>query len=157
MSILDTVALVVHQVFGALWIGSVVFVAVAVLPLARDGTLGPGPLETIVDRVLTLSRVSALLVLASGGHVLYWTVLGGEPSVEPITADVRGALLVAMIACWLGLIATVEIGSSRLLAGLDEGKLRDPARAALPWYRTAAAIATLVAIVAGLLAAGVGA
>lgn len=157
MSTLDTAAVVVHQLFAALWIGSVVFVALAVLPLARDGDVDPSPLGTIVGRVLTLSRLSALLVLVSGAHVLYWEVLGGELALEPLTGSGRGHLVLAMVACWLGLAATVEVGSSRLRAGLQAGKLREPAREALPWYRAAAAIAALVAVVAGLLAAGVGA
>jgi len=156
MSVLDTAAVVVHQVFAALWIGSVVFVALAVLPLARDGTVAPDPLDTIAGRVLTISRFSALVLLASGAHALYWGVLDAELVLEPLLESGRGHLLLAMIGCWLGLAATVEIGTSRLRAGLDRGKLREPARAALPWYRAAAAIALLVAVVAGLLAAGVG-
>lgn len=157
MAVLDTVAIVVHQLFAALWIGSVAYLTWAVLPQARDGTIAPDTFSDLVGRLLTVSRLSALFVLASGAHPLYWNVLGGELALEPLTAGVRGYLILAMVALWLLLMATVEVASARLRRGLGGGKVREPARVAQPWYWTATAFALLVAVVGGLLAAGVGA
>ncbi|GAB3682523.1 hypothetical protein GCM10028857_08560 [Salinarchaeum chitinilyticum] len=156
MSTLDSVATVLHVLFGGLWIGSVVFVALGVLPLGRDAEIDPQPLATIVDRVLTLSRVAALVMLATGGHVLYHVTLGGEISAEPLTSSGRGHLLLTMIVLWLGVIATVEIGSSKLSDGLEAGKLREPSRDALPWFRVGALCGVAVLTIGGMLSAGIG-
>lgn len=157
MSAIDTAAIVVHQLFAALWAGSVVLVAVGVLPLARDGKLGPDPLRAILGTLLTVTRVSALLLLASGAHLLYWGLLDGELAADALTAGVRGYLVVAMIVLWLLLAAIVEVASYRLRGGLAEAQLREPAAAALPWFRAAAVVAVLALLIGGLSAAGVGA
>lgn len=148
--------MVVHQVFAALWVGGVVFVALAVLPLARDADVAPEPLEVVIDRLVTLSRLSAVILLLTGLYVLYTAILGGTLALDPLLESGRGHLVLTMLLLWLGLMATIEIGSSRLRDGLAANKLREPAREALPWYRAAAAIAVLVSGVAGLLSAGVG-
>jgi len=156
MSTLDSVATVVHVLVGGLWIGGVVFVALAVLPLGRDADVDPQPLETVVDRLLTLSRFAAVVMLASGAHVLYHVTLGGEVSTEPLTSSGRGHLILTMVVLWLGVTAMVEIGASKLFDGLDAGKLREPTRAALPWFRAAAVLGIGVLTVGGMLSAGVG-
>jgi len=156
MATLDAVATVLHVIFGGLWIGSVVFVALAVLPLGRDASIDPQPLSTVAGRLVTLSRFAAVLMLATGGHVLYHVTLGGELTTEPLTSSARGHLILTMVVLWLGVIATVEIGTSRLTEGLDAGKLREPTRAALPWFRAAAGLGIGVLTLGGMLSAGVG-
>lgn len=156
MSTVDSIATVVHVLFGGLWIGGVVFVALGVLPLGRDADIDPQPLETIVDRVRTLSRLAALVMVTTGAHVLYHVTLGGELTVEPLTSSGRGHLLLTMIVLWLGVIATVEIGASKLTEGLAAGKLREPSRDALPWFRVGALCGIAVLTVGGMLSAGIG-
>jgi uncharacterized membrane protein len=156
MSTLDSIATVAHVLFGGLWIGSVVFVALAVLPLGTDASVDPEPLATVVDRLVTLSRLAALVMLATGGHVLYYVTLGGELDVGALTSSGQGHLVLTMIALWLGVIATVEIGNSKLSDGLDAGKLREPTRNALPWFRAAAVFGVAVLTLGGMLSAGVG-
>lgn len=157
MSSIDAAALVLHQVFAAVWVGSVVFVAVAVLPLARAGDVGTEPLDAVVQRLQLVSRVSATVLLLTGAYVLYAVTLDGSLAVGGLLESGRGHLVLTMVALWLGLMATVEIGSARLRDGLDVGKLRDPARTARPWYLAATLLAIAVSVVAGLLSAGVGA
>lgn len=157
MALLDTLAIVVHQLVAALWVGSVVYVAYAVLPLGRDGEVAPDILAELAGRLLTVSRWSALLLLASGAPLLYWNVLDGQVALEPLLGDLRGGLILAMVVLWLLLAAVVEASSARLRRGLDAGKVREPARDATTWYWTATLLAALVAVVGGLLAAGVGA
>jgi len=156
MSTLDSVATVLHVLFGGLWIGSVVFVALAVLPLGRDAEIDPDPLGTIVGRVVVLSRAAALVMLATGAHVLYHVTLGGELSVDPLTSSGRGHLVITMFVLWLGVIACVEIGNGKLSEGLDAGKLREPARYALPWFRVAAVLGIAVLTLGGMLSSGLG-
>lgn len=156
MSTLDSVATTVHVLVGGLWIGAVVFVALAVLPLGRNADVDPEPLETVVDRLRTLSRLAAVVMLATGGHVLYHVTLGGELSAEPLTSSGRGHLILTMVVLWIGVMATVEIGPRNLFDGLDAGKLREPTRAALPWFRTAAVLGIGVLTVGGMLSAGIG-
>ena len=155
MSTLHTVAIVLHHLFAAVLVGSVAFVTLAVLPLARDAVLGPAPLETVVDRVRTVSRLSALVLLASGLFVLYTVTLDGALVADPLVETGRGHLVLTMITLWAGLIGAVEIGSSKLLDGLAANKHREPAHVALPWFRGATALAVLVSVVGGLLSAGV--
>ncbi|AGN00046.1 hypothetical protein L593_00455 [Salinarchaeum sp. Harcht-Bsk1] len=156
MTTLDSVATVVHVLFGGLWIGSVAFVALAVLPLGRDASIDPEPLSAVVDRLVTLSRLAALVMLATGGHVLYHVTLGGEVTAEPLTSSGRGHLVLTMVVLWVGVIATVEIGNSKLSDGLDAGKLREPTRTALPWFQAAALLGVAVLTIGGMLSAGVG-
>ena|SRR6056297_488276 len=156
MATLDSIATVLHVLFGGLWIGSVAFVAIAVLPLGRDATIDPESLSTVVDRLLVLSRFAALVMLATGAHVLYHVTLGGELATDPLLSSGRGHLVLTMVVLWLGVIATVEIGSSKLGDGLDAGKLREPTRTALPWFRAAAFLGIAVLTIGGMLSAGVG-
>lgn len=156
MSTLETAAFVVHQVFAALWVGSVAFVTLAYLPLARDGHVEQTALETVVDRLLTLTRASAFVLLATGAYLLYGVTLGGEVALAPLLESGRGHLVATMLALWAVVVGTIEVGSSRALDGIAQNKLREPAHAALPFYRIATGAAVLVAGVAGLLGAGVG-
>lgn len=156
MSTLDSVATVLHVLFGGLWIGSVVFVAFAVLPLGRDAEIDPDPLDAIVGHLVMLSRLAAVVMLATGAHVLYHVTLGGELSADPLLNSGRGHLVLTMVALWLGVIACVEIGNGKLTDGLDADKLREPARNALPWFRAAALLGIAVLTLGGMLSANVG-
>ena len=56
-----------------------------------------------------------------------------------------------MVALWLGLAAAVEIGSARAQRGIDERKIREPARNARPFYLGASLLAVGLLVVSGLL------
>ena len=49
------------------------------------------------------------------------------------------------------LTATVEVGSARAQRGVDDEKIREPARGARPFYLTAAVLAVGLLVVSGLL------
>lgn len=154
MSTVDAAMLVVHNLFAAVWAGSVLFVALAVVPLATDGDLGPDPLYTIVDRFRLLSRVSAFVLLATGSYLGLNGYVGDGWDVSPLIETGRGHLVLTMIVLWFALAAVVEIGSSKLLGGLDRNLHREPARNAVPWYRGAALLALLVLLVGAVLSSG---
>ena len=144
--VVDTAMYTVHAAFAALWSGSVLFVVVAVLPLAMDADVSPAAFGSVVSKLQWVTRVSALLMLLTGGHL---AVTGY--GLEELTGTTSGYLVLMMVALWLGLAATVEIGSARARRGVDEKKIREPARNARPFYLAAAVFALGLLVVSGLL------
>lgn len=144
--VVDTLAYTIHTGFAALWAGSVLFVTAAVLPLAMDGDVAPDVFGRVVGRLQWVTRASALLLFVTGGHLA-----GTRYTVGSLTGSGRGHLVLTMLAMWLLLAAVVEIGSARALRGVAEGKIREPARAARPFYLAGALFATGLLVAAGLL------
>ena len=144
--VVDTAMYTIHTAFAALWSGSVLFVVAAVLPLAMDGELEPDAFGSVVSKLRWVTRVSALLMLVSGGHLA-----GTGYTVGSLTGTTRGYLVLVMVALWLGLAAAVEIGSARAQRGIDERKIREPARNARPFYLGASLLAVGLLVVSGLL------
>ena len=144
--VVDTAMYTVHTAFAALWSGSVLFVVAAVLPLAMDADVSPEAFGSVVSKLQWVTRVSALLMLLTGGHLA-----GTGYTVESLTGSPRGYLVLTMVALWLGLAATVEIGSARAQRGVDDRKIREPARDARPFYLAAAVLAVGLLAVSGLL------
>ncbi|SDK78853.1 CopD family protein [Natronorubrum texcoconense] len=140
-----------HLVFAALWAGSVCFVALVVLPLARDGAFNTTkPLEVISGKLTTITRVSALVLLLSGGHLA-----GTRYTSESLFETTNGQLVLLMVVLWAVLAALVEIGAKRLEAGLNGKKLREPASKALPMYRAAAVVSIALLVVGGMISTNV--
>jgi uncharacterized membrane protein len=146
MAAIETVVAVGHLLVGALWTGSVVFVAGAVLPAAREGDLNAAPLESLVGSLTAWSRGASVLMLLTGGHLA-----ATRYEAAALTGTQRGWLVLAMVALWLALTALVEIGAGRMDDGLERRKVREPTREALPWFRAAAAVGLLLLIDAGIL------
>lgn len=142
-----------HLVFAAIWAGSVFYVAFVVLPLARDGRFNTTkPLEAISGKLTTISRVSALVLLLSGGHLA-----GTRYTTETLVGDTNGQLVLLMVVLWFALAALVEIGAQRLESGLNGKKLREPAADALGLYRGAAVVAVALLVVGGAITTNVAA
>lgn len=149
MSAVDIAVYAVHMLFAGIWAGSVVFVTLAVLPTARDGTANAAPLVPVVARLRWITRISAVLMLLTGGHMA-----GTRYTVESLTGSTRGYLVLAMVALWLLLTALVEIGGGKLADGLDRQKVREPAREARPFLLAATVVAVLLLLDAGVLMGG---
>ncbi|WP_251341497.1 CopD family protein [Haloplanus halophilus] len=143
MATIDTAVNAIHLLFAGLWAGSVLFVARGLVPEARDGNLDATPLRSLVGRFRTWSRVSSLALFLTGGHLA-----GTRYTAETLLGSTRGYLVVAMVVLWVVLTGLVEVGSGRLIDGLDERKVRDPARRAAP-FLTAAAVAAVGLLVLG--------
>lgn len=146
MALIDTALTTVHLLVGALWVGSIVFFAVVVLPAARGGGLDAAPLGSMLQSLTRGSRVASVLMLLTGGHLAgtYYT-FGG------LSSTTNGNLVVAMVVLWVALTALVEIGGGRLRDGVDELKVREPADAALGFYRAAAVVGGLLFLTAGAI------
>lgn len=148
MEPVEVTSYAVHSLFAGLWTGSVLFVAFAVLPLARDGDLNAAPLDTIAGKLTTVSRVCALGLLATGAHMAAVRHTG-----ESLLETTGGLLVVAMVTLWLALMGAVEVGARRVTDGTERDKVREPAREARPIFLVASALAALLLVVAGLLSA----
>ncbi len=146
MTLLDSVMNVTHLLVGALWVGAVVFVAGVVLPMARDGDLNAEPTERVVESLTTWSRAAAALTFVTGGHLA-----GTRYGLSELAGSFRGQLVLTMLGLWVVLTGLVEVGSSKLRAGLQERRVRAPAREGLPWFRAAALAGFALLLVAGLL------
>lgn len=146
MTLADTFVYGLHLLFGALWVGAVAFVALVVVPLARDGGLNATPLGTLVARLRTISRTSALVLLLSGGHMAATAY-----TVDSLTGSGRGHLVLTMVALWFVLAALVEVAGGKLERGTDDKKVREPAREARPLLLAATAVGAALLFVAAAL------
>lgn len=148
--VFDTVITTIHTLVGALWVGSVAFVAGVILPAATDGSLDAAPVETIADRLVYLSRGASVVMLLTGGYL----AVSGY-TVASLTGTARGHLVLGMFALWFVFTALVEIGRGRLVDGLREKRVRAPASAATGVFRAAAVVGALLLVDAGLLSSGI--
>lgn len=148
MAPLELSSYVLHSVFAGFWTGSVLFVAWAVLPLARTGDLGVEPLRTVAGKLTTVSRLSALVLLATGIHM---ALVRYTP--ETLTGTLGGSLVIAMVLLWFALAATVEVGAGKLVGGTGRDKVREPARDARRLFQVASLCALLLLVASGLLSA----
>ncbi|SFK70028.1 hypothetical protein SAMN04487950_0659 [Halogranum rubrum] len=139
----------VHLLFAGLWTGSVLFTAYAVVPTAATGDINAEPLATLVGKLTTISRASALFLLLSGGHLA-----GTRYTSESLFGSTRGHLVLTMVALWFVLAVLVEVGSGKMRSGLSEKKVRSPARDARGIFTAAAVVALLLLVDAGLLLGG---
>jgi len=149
MEPLDVTAYVLHSVFAGLWTGTVLFVTVAVLPLAREGSLNAAPLSRVTARLRTVTRASSVLLLLTGLYL----GLARSYTAESLTGSTGGYLVVAMVVLWVVLAAAVEVGAGKLSDGTDQNKVREPARAARPFLLAGSLFGVLLLGVSGLIAA----
>lgn len=146
MSLLDALMNAVHLGFAAFWVGSVIFLTVAILPLARTGAFDAAPLETVTGRLQWISRASALFLFVSGGHLA-----GTRHTVDSLFGSSQGHLVLVMLSLWFLLALLVELGSKRLAGGLAERKVRTPAREARPHFLAASFVGVLLFLDAAFL------
>ncbi|AGB15174.1 hypothetical protein Halru_0541 [Halovivax ruber XH-70] len=138
-----------HLLVAAIWAGSVCYVALSVVPAARDGVFTTtDPLYTLLRTLKRISRVSSLVLLLTGGHLA-----GRIYTSESLVSTTNGQLVVLMTLLWLVLTALVEIAASRFETGLDAKQLREPARDSLFLFRAAALVSLALLLVAGAISA----
>lgn len=135
-----------HIGFAALWTGSVVFVTWGVLPVARNGTIESSAIQTIVTRLVTLSRASAVILLLSGGMMA--SNYGGI-----LLSTTEGNLVLIMTLLWLLLAGFVEMAARTLTDGLEDNGVERAVSTAAGRFRAAGIVALLLLVDAGLLIA----
>ncbi|PSQ15677.1 hypothetical protein BRD00_13530 [Halobacteriales archaeon QS_8_69_26] len=146
MSLVESAIRTVHLVFAAAWVGGVLFVTLAVLPLAREAELDPDPVSAMTGRLVWISRISALVLLLTGGHMA-----AAGYTADGLLETTAGNLVLGMVVLWLGLAGLVEVASSRMREQLDQGYLREPARDYLPWFRVASLVGIALLVDAGAI------
>lgn len=148
MEPVELTSYVLHTVFAGLWMGGVAFFAWAVLPLARAGDLQPPTLAAALGKLTRLTRVSALVLFATGSHMA-----AARYTRESLLGTDGGYLVLSMLALWLVLTALLEIGGTTLRRGLAANKIREPAHAVRRHFQVCTLLAILLLVNAGLLAA----
>lgn len=118
-----------HLLFAAFWVGATVYVTVAVLPALRNGEGNTAMVERLSSRFTVLSLASAVILFLTGGHLA-----GTLYTFEGLLATTRGNLVLTMTALWFVLAVVLHVGTKKLDAGVERGKLRQPAKDAFPWY-----------------------
>lgn len=108
MSTVGTAMEVAHLVTAAVWIGAIALVTALVLPAIRGERLPAEAIDLLGDLAMP-SRLAALVVLLSGGHLL-----GTRYGIDGLLAGGAGHLVLAMVAGWLVFTGLVEGGIARL-------------------------------------------
>jgi len=150
MTVVDSVMQVVHVLFAGLWTGSVLFVVGAVLPASTAGSISSAAMETISTRLSWLTRISAVVFVATGGHLA-----GTGYTAESLFSTGRGQLVVAMLVLWFVLTGLVEIGCKRLGGSAAADDVDTAVASTRPIFLAAGVVAVLLLIDAGLLASNI--
>ncbi len=143
-----TAAYVFHTLFAGLWVGAVVLVAWKVIPPAKAGDVSPELLESVTSGLSTITRVGALVFLATGGHMAA-TVYGAEG----LFAPPRGHVVLTMLGLWVVMTGLVEVGGGRIRSALEQNKVRTAARDGDTFLKAAAAVGLVLLVLGGYLAA----
>ena len=146
MSTVDTVVAATHLLFAGIWTGSVVYFALSILPVAARGNLDATPLSSLAGSLRRVSRVSALLLFLTGGHMA-----GTQYTVDSLLGSTPGWFVLCMLGLWFVLAGLVEVGTGKVIDGTDQRKVREPARAAKRVFQAAALVAGLLLVDGGLL------
>lgn len=118
-----------HQLFAAVWVGATVYITVAVLPALRNGEGSTGFADRLASRFTVLSITSVVVLLLTGGHLA-----GTLYTFDSLVETTSGNLVLAMTAGWFVLAGVLHLGTKKLDDGVSEGRLREPAKAAYPWF-----------------------
>jgi len=148
--VVDSIMQILHVLFAGLWTGSVLFVVGAVLPAASAGSISAPAMSTMTTRLAWLTRISAVVFVATGGHLA-----GTRYTSETLFMTGRGQIVVAMLVLWLVLTALVEIGCKRLGGSDAPQNVETAVDNTRPIWLAAGVVAVLLLVDAGLLAAGV--
>ncbi|NUE03385.1 transporter [Halorubraceae archaeon YAN] len=149
MSTVDIVMWSLHTIFAGVWTGSILFFVGAVLPATTAGTIGRVALVSMVTKLRWLTRIGAVVFVATGGHMA-----GTRYTADSLFGTGRGHLVLTMLVLWFILTAVVEIGGARLESGAEDGGVDSAIEQSRPIFVIAAVLSVLLLIDAGLLASG---
>jgi hypothetical protein len=146
MTTVETIVAATHLLFAGVWTGSVVFFAFGILPVAARGDMDAAPLSSVAGSLKTVSRISALLLFLTGGHMA-----GTLYTVDSLLGSTTGWLVLCMLGLWFVLAGLVEVGTAKVIDGTEQRKVREPARSAKRLLQAAAVVAGVLLIDGGLL------
>lgn len=146
MALVETAVAATHLLFAGLWTGSVVFFALGIVPVAARGDLDATPFSSLAGSLRRISRVSALILFLTGGHMA-----GTQYTVDSLLGSTTGWLVLSMLGLWFALAGLTEVGTGRVIDGTGQRKVREPARASKRLFQAAAVVAAFLLIDGGLL------
>lgn len=146
MVTLYTLMDVVHLMIAGVWAGWTVFMAVLVVPGARDGRLDASTLVWLTGRFARFSRAAPLAMLLTGGYMASRGFVADLP-----LNSLRGQLVMMMVVLWLVLSVLNNAASRRLSAGIESAGAEGSARDASVLFSAAGVVALGLLLVGGWL------
>lgn len=150
MSTVDLVMTIAHTLFASLWTGSILFFVGAVLPAAATGAVSIDMMSLVTNRLVWLTRISAIVFVATGGHLAGTAYTAGSLLGTP-----RGQLVVAMLVLWFVLTGLIEVSVKRFDRLAEREGIGSAVNGTRGLFVAAAAVAVLLLVDAGLLTANV--
>lgn len=148
MSLINLLTTITHMVFAGVWTGSVIFVSLGVLPFHGTGLVSREALGRIVERERWVTRISALVLLITGGPLT-----SSQYSISKLIGSTRGYAVLAMIVLWVVLVTLIETAGSQVHESGGKATREIPEQT--QWlFDVAALSAVLLLIVSGYLVVG---
>lgn len=137
---------ILHVLIAGVWAGWTVFMAVLVVPAARDGRLGADALSWLTGRFTRFSKIAPIVMLLTGGYMASQRAIAEAP-----LNSLQGQLVVTMIVLWLVLSGLSNVASRRLLAGVESSGVESAARSTAMIFDVAGGVALVLLLVGGWL------
>lgn len=137
---------ILHVLVAGVWAGWTVFMAVLVVPAARDGRLGADALSWLTGRFTRFSQIAPIVMLLTGGYM----ASQGAITEAPLNS-LQGQLVMTMIVLWLVLSGLSNVASRRLLAGVESSGVEPAARSTAMIFYVAGGVALALLLVGGWL------
>ncbi|GAB7093674.1 hypothetical protein JCM30237_08260 [Halolamina litorea] len=147
MALIDTTFSMLHVLFAGLWTGATIFYAWRIHPLLVDGNIGAAPTMSITTGLQWLTRIGALVFVATGGHMAGTRYGDGR-----LFSDPMGHAVLGMLALWLVVTALMEVSMGRIQSELDTGRIQTAGRENETLVRAAAAFSVVLLFLGGYLA-----
>lgn len=137
---------ILHVLVAGVWAGWTVFMAVLVVPAARDGRLGADALSWLTGRFTRFSQIAPVIMLLTGGYMASQGVITDAP-----LDTLQGQLVVTMVVLWVVLSGLSNVASRRLIAGVESGGAEPAARNTAMVFYVAGGVALALLLVGGWL------
>jgi len=147
MAIIDTAFSMLHVLFAGLWTGATVFYAWRIHPMLVDGEIGVVPATSITTGLRWLTRIGAVVFVATGGHMA-----GSGYTSESLFGTPMGHAVLGMLVLWLVVTGLLEASIGRIQTALGEGKIQTAGRENETLIRVAATFSVVLLLLGGFLA-----
>ncbi|MBP1987292.1 transporter [Halolamina salifodinae] len=147
MALLDTAFSMLHVLFAGLWTGATVFYAWRIHPLLVDGDIGVTPAMAITTGLRWLTRIGAVVFVATGGHMAGTGYADGR-----LFSDPMGHAVLGMLVLWLVVTGLLEAAIGKIQTALGEGKIQTAGHENETLIRVAATFSVVLLLLGGYLA-----
>ncbi|MFC6768839.1 hypothetical protein [Natrinema soli] len=137
---------IMHLMTAGVWAGWTVFMAVLILPAARNGRLGSDALIWLTGRFSLFSKVAPVVMFLTGMYMV-----GQSYPTDALLGSSRGYLVLSMIGLWLALSALTNVSSRRLVGSVESTDIERAAENASGLFTVAGLVALALLLVGGWL------